>query len=229
MSVTGVLPEKEWQQPSKIKYCQYQDCGASFGIFSSKINCRRCGIVMCSKCSITCDSITGHYSNKPQPVCPRCFDIIEKQKKRFSRISTQQTPSLTRRNSTDSISTTPQHELSTALQEQETKVKQLEQELTNERNTRKALEDQFQKQITAIMEDKNASLQEVQELRVKLSQTQHEIMKNQESINCDASENNKGNLVEPAANADELQSKLDSVCCEREQLQANADELQSQL
>ncbi|RNF16930.1 uncharacterized protein Tco025E_05085 [Trypanosoma conorhini] len=80
MSITGVLPESEWQVPSKTKYCQYQDCGATFGIFSSKTNCRRCGIVLCSSCVCKCNCISGHYRDKPQSVCPRCLEVIERQK-----------------------------------------------------------------------------------------------------------------------------------------------------
>ncbi|EKF32837.1 hypothetical protein MOQ_003305 [Trypanosoma cruzi marinkellei] len=91
VSIIGVLPQTEWQSPSRTKYCQYQDCGAKFGLFSSKTNCRRCGIVLCSKCACNFSCISGHYDDKPQIVCLTCLEHIERQKMMMNRAAAMKT------------------------------------------------------------------------------------------------------------------------------------------
>ncbi|EAN95224.1 hypothetical protein C3747_14g270 [Trypanosoma cruzi] len=91
MSITGVLPQTEWQLPSRAKYCQYQDCGAKFGLFDRKTNCRRCGIVLSSKCACDCLCISGHYDDKPQIFCLRRLEVIEQQKIMMTRAAAMKT------------------------------------------------------------------------------------------------------------------------------------------
>ncbi|KEG11046.1 hypothetical protein DQ04_03031040, partial [Trypanosoma grayi] len=169
MSITGVLPETHWQAPSKTKYCQYQDCGASFGIFSSKTNCRRCGIVICSKCVRTCDSITGHYYNKPQPVCPRCLEFIERQKEKMKRTLAQQAPSIATRNNTDAFTaeTVSSHEAAAQAREQ---IQRLEEELAAERHTHKEIQAKQANTIEQYIIQREKNLLELDGLRVTIAQ-----------------------------------------------------------
>ncbi|KAG5511892.1 hypothetical protein JKF63_07717 [Porcisia hertigi] len=75
--IGGMVPQNRWQPHQKVKVCQYQDCGASFTFFSSKYNCHRCGIVLCSTCASTTIVIPRHYNNEAVPVCRRCYRVIE--------------------------------------------------------------------------------------------------------------------------------------------------------
>ncbi|CBZ31267.1 hypothetical protein LDBPK_030260, partial [Leishmania donovani] len=82
--VGGVVPQDRWQPQQRVKVCQYQDCGAPFGFFSTKVNCHRCGIVLCGKCASTKTVIPRYYSNEAVPVCQRCYQVVERYKARGS-------------------------------------------------------------------------------------------------------------------------------------------------
>eukprot|EP00796_Vickermania_ingenoplastis_P008590 gene8590-6030_t len=68
-------PESFWQSKSAAVRCQHQDCGQAFTFFTSKINCHRCGIVLCRDCTAK-RVMEGLFGNGEVPVCRRCDIII---------------------------------------------------------------------------------------------------------------------------------------------------------
>lgn len=67
----GLVKQSQWETSRK----DCSKCKKGFGIFTSKVNCPRCGSLMCKDCCMSEIALTN--PSKPDRVCIDCFIIVK--------------------------------------------------------------------------------------------------------------------------------------------------------
>ncbi|RHW70121.1 zinc finger protein [Trypanosoma brucei equiperdum] len=67
---------ENWQKDSDVSGCC--KCNVSFSLTTRRHHCRKCGLVVCSKCSRYRINLSSHDSDTPKRVCRHCFHTLRK-------------------------------------------------------------------------------------------------------------------------------------------------------